>query len=87
MDYDEEQIRDVYAHYGLVMYLSQILEYAIVTVLVALRSSQKNALTRQDIDEFMEGRFHETFGILCNQLRLEAQGQITTEFDQPSRQR
>ena len=72
MDYDEEQTRDVYAHYGLAMYLAQILEHGIVNALVILRLPEKDKYTRQDIDEFMAGRFEKTLGALIRYLRSES---------------
>ena len=71
MDYDDEQTRDVYAHYGLAMFLAQTLEHAIVNALVILRLPEKEEYTRQDIDEFMEGRFQKTLGALLKQLKSE----------------
>jgi hypothetical protein len=71
MDYDNEQTRDVYAHYGLAMYLAQTLEHGIVNALVILRLPEKEKYTRQDIDEFMEGRFQKTLGALLKHLKSE----------------
>ena len=71
MDYDDEQTRDVYAHYGLAMYLAQTLEHGIVNALVILRLPEKDKYTRQDIDEFMEGRFQKTLGALLKYLKSE----------------
>lgn len=71
MDYDDEQTRDVYAHYGLAMYLAQTLEHAIVNAMVILRLPEKEKYTRQDIDEFMEGSFQKTLGALLKQLKAE----------------
>jgi len=71
MDYDDEQTRDVYAHYGLAMYLAQTLEHGIVNALVILRLPEKDKYTRQDIDEFMEGRFQKTLGVLLKHLKSE----------------
>ncbi len=71
MDYDDEQTRDVYAYYGLAMYLAQILEHGIVNALVILRLTEKDKYTRQDIDEFMEGRFQKPLGALLKHLRSE----------------
>lgn len=69
MDYDEEQTRDVYAHYGAAMYLAQTLEHGIVNALVILRLPEKDKCTRQDIDEFIEGRFQKTLGALLKHLK------------------
>lgn len=71
MNYDDEQTRDVYAHYGLAMYLAQIFEHGIVNALVILRLPEKEKYTRQDIDEFMEGRFQKTLGALLKHLKSE----------------
>lgn len=71
MDLDEEQVKDVYAHYGLAMYLAQCLEHGIVNALVILRLPEKEKHTRHDIDEFMEGRFQKTLGTLIKHLKSE----------------
>jgi hypothetical protein len=71
MDSDDEQTRDVYAHFGLAMYLAQILEHGIVNALVILRLPEKDKYTRQDIDEFMEGRFQKSLGALLKHLKSE----------------
>ena len=71
MSYDEEQSRDVYAHYGLTMYLAQVLEYAIVSAFVILRLPEKQKYTREDIDDLMDGRFKKTLGMLLKTLRDE----------------
>lgn len=71
MDYDDEQTRDVYAHYGRAMYLAQPLEHGIVNALVILRLPVADKYTRQDIDEFMEGRFQKTLGALLRHLKSE----------------
>lgn len=80
MDYDEEQVREVYAHFGLAMYLAQVLEHGVVNALVILRLPAKAKMTRQDIDEFMEGRFQKTLGALLRQQRSEI-GSIPGELD------
>ncbi len=71
MDYDDEQTRDVYAYYGLAMYLAQTLEHGIVNALVILQLPDKDKYTRQNIDEFMEGRFQKTLGALLKHLKSE----------------
>lgn len=71
MDYDDEQTRDVYAHYGVAMYYAQTLEHGIVNALVILRLLEKDRYTRQNIDDFMEGRFEKTLGALLKHLKSE----------------
>ena len=53
------------------MYLAQTLEHGIVNALVILRLPEKDKYTRQDIDEFMEGRFQKTLGALLKYLKSE----------------
>lgn len=71
VDFDEEQTKEVYAHYGLAMYLAQCLEHGIVNALVILRLPEKEKYTRQDIDEFMDGKFQKTLGTLIKHLKSE----------------
>jgi hypothetical protein len=71
VDIDEEQTKEVYAHYGLALYLAQCLEHGIVNALVILRLPEKEKFTRHDIDEFMNGKFQKTLGILIKHLKSE----------------
>ena len=52
MDYDDEQTRDVYAHYGLAMYLAQTLEHGIVNALVILRLPEKDGALKNQVQHF-----------------------------------
>ena len=71
MEDGEEQARDTFAHFGLAMYLAQVLEHGVVNALVILRLPERGQMSRQDIDDFMEGRFQKTLGTLLRQLKSE----------------
>lgn len=82
-DLDEEsaQTRDVYAHYGLAMYLAQCLEHGIVLALVyakllhQVRSEARSAGSfsvpefERRFDIFMDDHFELTMGGLISRLR------------------
>jgi hypothetical protein len=69
MDAAEEETREVYARYGLAMYFAQVVEHAIVTLMIALRLPERGTLTKRDIDQFMDEAFTMTFGRLLKELR------------------
>ena len=69
MDAADEETREVYARYGLAMYFAQVVEHAIVNLMIALRLPQREALTKGDIDQFMDEAFSMTFGRLLKELR------------------
>jgi hypothetical protein len=79
MDTADEETREVYARYGLAMYFAQVVEQAIVNLMIALRLPERGALTKRDIDQFMDGAFAMTFGRLLKELRQLGQ---PTEFVQ-----
>jgi hypothetical protein len=69
VDAADEEAREVYARYGLAMYFAQVVERAIVNLMIALRLPERGALTRRDIDQFMDEAFTMTFGRLLQELR------------------
>lgn len=64
----DEEIREVYARYGLAMYFAQVVEHAIVNLMIALRLPERGGLTQQDIDRFMDDAFSMTFGRLLKEF-------------------
>src|SRR5690554_5485570 len=75
-DPTSEQTRDVYAHFGLAMYLAQCLEHGIANALVfadLIPKRAKHPSSREqwhgDFDAFMESKFQATLGRLVGQLR------------------
>ena len=47
-----DEIRDVYAHFGLALYLAQVLEHGIVNAMVAGRLPHREGVTRSEIDAY-----------------------------------
>ncbi len=71
----EEQTKEVYAQFGLAVYLVQVLEHAIVEAMVYLdlipskaRKVPDAAAWAKTFDEFMEGHFKQTLGRLIQTL-------------------
>ncbi len=67
----DEQVREVYAHFGLAVYLGQVLEHALVIAMVMLKLPHRDRLTKQDIDAFMDQQFAKTLGKLIKNLRTQ----------------
>jgi hypothetical protein len=84
VDAADEETREVYARYGLAMYFAQVVEHAIVNLMIALRLPERGALTARDIDQFMDEAFAMTFGRLLKELRQMGQpiDSVERELDQ-----
>lgn len=67
MDRDD-LVRDTYAHFGLAMFQAQVLELGIVNAMVVARMPERDRLTRNEIDQFMERQFKQTLGRLLHEL-------------------
>jgi hypothetical protein len=73
-DEDEELTREVYARFGLAMYMSQVLEHGIVNALLVLqffatRTQYSKIETWQSaFDKFYDDQFAKTFGNLLRAL-------------------
>lgn len=68
---DEEswQIREVYAKYGLAMYIAQCFETGLVNLLVSLKLKDREKIIKSDIDLFMEKNYEKTLGGLIHSLK------------------
>ena len=76
MDTESEQIREVYAHFGLAIYCAQVLEHGLVNALVAfslISSNRHNYSSAADwakaVDSFMDKRFEYPIGQLITTFR------------------
>lgn len=73
-DPESALIREVYARYGLAMYMAQVLEHAIVNLLLVLRflptrPKHKDAVSWEAaFDDFYAGEFGKTFGNMLRKL-------------------
>ena len=61
---DEELIKEVYAQYGLSMYLSQVFETELINILTALETSKSGMPTKQTFDDLYSKHEDLTFGNL-----------------------
>ena len=81
-DADDEQTRDVYAHFGLAMFLAQCLEHGLVNALIFAKLLPNEAAAHKGghkvfdrsryearFDIFLEKQFKETIGSLITLLR------------------
>lgn len=73
---ENEHVKEVYARFGLAMYLAQVLEHGIVNALVIIhlipsrRHLARNAeYWAKEVDEFMSHHFESTMGRLIRALR------------------
>ena len=73
---EEDHIKEVYARFGLALYMSQVLEHGIVNALVVLDLIPNRRHTVRSksewemlVDDFMEGRFKKTMGTLIKSLK------------------
>ena len=67
-DNENDQTRDVYAHFGLAMFQAQVLEHGIVNAMVIGRMHERERVTRSQIDAFMDAQFDRTLGQLLREL-------------------
>jgi hypothetical protein len=70
MDKDE-QVKEVYANFGLSMYMAQVLEHGIVNAFIFLEllPKTKGKWTPDEFDAYMDGEFDKTLGRLIGKLR------------------
>jgi hypothetical protein len=66
---DDSHTRETYAHFGLAMYLAQVLEHGLVNAMVVARLPEPNRIQRSSIDDFMDQKFEQTLGRLIRDLR------------------
>jgi hypothetical protein len=65
-----DQIRDTYAHFGLALYMAQVLEHGLVNAMVIARLANGERLSPTDVDSFMDQKFELTLGRLIRDLRV-----------------
>jgi hypothetical protein len=81
VDAADDETREVYARYGLAIYFAQVVEHAVVNLMIALRLPERGGLTQRDIDQFMDEAFAMTFGRLAKELRRMGQPTRLVERD------
>ena len=80
IDEKSDHIREVYAHFGLAVYLAQVLEHGLVNAMVYLdlfpsngRKVRTPAEWAERVDSFMDGHFENTLGRMVKNLRTVTQ--------------
>ena len=68
MDSESEQIRDVYAYFGLAMYQAQALERQLAIILATKYGPGPKRITRGQFDNLLEGLFSKTLGHLVESI-------------------
>ncbi len=66
-----EHVKEVYAHFGLSIYLAQVLEHGIVNTFIFLEliPRTKGKWKVDEFDAYLNGEFEKTLGRLINKLR------------------
>ena len=83
MEHDpSEHVKEIYAHFGLAIYLAQVLEHGLVIALVYadLMPNRKPHHTRADFDLFMDKHFETTMGRMIQNFKKHVA--VPTEFEQ-----
>ena len=66
---ESDQIRDTYAHFGLALYMAQVLEHGLVNAMLVASIAGGKRLPPSEIDAFMDKKFELTLGRLIRDLR------------------
>ena len=69
MDSDSEQIKDVFAHFGLAIFQAQALERQLAITLATKYGPGPTRISREEFDSILEGLFSRTLGRLVNEMR------------------
>lgn len=69
MDAESEQIKEIYARYGLAMYFAQCLERGIAITLATVYGPGPSRITKHELDALLESHFEATLGKLLTRLR------------------
>lgn len=69
IDPESHQIREVSAHFGLAMYMAQVLERTLALALATVYGPGPGKLVRHQYDALLESNFQKTLGALVKKLR------------------
>ncbi|MGH1349143.1 MAG: hypothetical protein ACRBN8_46865 [Nannocystales bacterium] len=67
-DDEDGEVRDVYAHFGLALYMAQVLEHGLVNTMLFLRARGASRMEEAEIDAFYNRHFRRTLGQLVRGL-------------------
>ena len=65
---DNDLARDIYAHFGLCMYIAQVFETALINILTVLENAKSDKPTEENFDRLYKHHETLTFGNLMNAL-------------------
>jgi hypothetical protein len=65
---NDEAVSQVIYHYGMAMYLIQVLEHQVVNLIVASKALGKGKITREEIRRLSEDVFRKTMGVQLRDL-------------------
>ena len=67
----DEQSKELYAHFGVAIYFSQVLEQQAINMIAMCKHARNEKITEQEIEELWNGydRGSRTFGILINEVK------------------
>ena len=83
MEHDpNEHVKEIYAHFGLALYLAQVLEHGLVIALVYadMIPNRKPNQTRADFDLFLDKHFETTMGKMIQNFKKHVA--VPIEFEQ-----
>jgi hypothetical protein len=66
---DNDHIKEVYARFGLAVYMAQCLERSLASALVLVHGPGPKAITRQELDALLDQAHRQTMGTLLKQLQ------------------
>ncbi len=80
-DLVEEQVKEVYARYGLAMYQAQCVERSLAILLATEYGPGIQKITRTEYDKLLESLFKKTLGALLTELRKSGVVSLNFESD------
>jgi hypothetical protein len=65
---ENELVKEVFAQFGLAIYLLQVIEHGCVNLLISLKLSDKSKITKKQIEGIYKENFKKTFGTLIKNI-------------------
>jgi hypothetical protein len=66
---EDDQAKEIFAHFGLAAYNSQCLERGLAILLTTVYRDQKHQITQKQYDDLLSSNFRKTLGALVSDLR------------------
>jgi hypothetical protein len=80
---DDQKAKTIYAHFGLAVYIAQVLEQQAINMIVVSKQSKKKFNSRDQVDELWNNYYFgsRTFGILVNEITQNYQLSESDNFE------